>query len=79
MEVVLKKYIDSMWTNTDDGEDYEGWHIKWDDVDNIIIEGPYHQKCTMCGGDFESFLSGLCNVYEHGKRKGLVDVKEQAS
>ena len=47
--------LEGSWTNG-------SWTIQWLNEDEILITGPYDQKGKMCGGDFESILSGLCSV-----------------
>lgn len=43
-------YMKSTWTNG-------GWVIRWISEDEIeITDGTIYQRCTMSGGDFESFL-----------------------
>ena len=51
----LSAGLDGLWTN-------DSWTIQWLNKDEILITGPYDQKCKMCGGDFESLLSGLCGA-----------------
>ena len=52
----------SVWTNG-------SWTIEWENEDELKITGPYNHECILCGGDFESVLSGIAAAYSTGKQR----------
>ena len=48
-----RSYMETTWTNGN-------YTLRWINVDEVEITGPYHQRAVLCGGDFESVLSALC-------------------